>query len=56
MAQRARVAGKGHRGKAGFIGVAHGHGPSVNSKGAAGWVQFLAGGDRRKAQAGHLPQ
>ena len=51
MAQRAHVTGMAYRGKAGLIGGARGHGRSVNSKGAAGPVEFLNGGDRRKAQA-----
>jgi len=46
MAYRACLSGK-----AGLTCGAHGHGRSVNSKGAAGLVQFLAGGDRRKLQA-----
>ena len=56
MAQRTRAAGKACRVKAGLVGGAHGFGRSVNSKAAAGLVQFLNSGERRKAQAGRLPQ
>ena len=56
MAQRARVAGKARRVKAGLVGGAHGHGRSVNSKAAVGLVQLLAGGDYPPAQLRPLLQ